>query len=156
MHFIHIKYFKKFLIYVDWWTKTPFRKYSIWRPRQNFVFPRSFISNSFFKYFAVLMSSSGVPTRFKSSTYTSIITNSISDFLMKMHGHIGLFTYPSFSKYSLRWLYHMRPDCFNIYKDRCNFIEYMLWGFLIFASDNLNPSRIFMYVSLSIIHINML
>ena len=84
------------------------------------------------------------------------IANPVSNFLMKMHGHIGLFTYPSFSKYSLRRLYHMRLDCFNSYKDRCNFIEYMLWGFLIFASDNLNPSRIFMYVSLSIIHINML
>ena len=95
------------------------------------------------------MSSSGVPTRFKSSTYTAIIANPVSDFLMKMHGHIGLFTYPSFSKYSLRRLYHMRPDCFNPYKDRCNLIEYMLRGFVLFASGNLNPSGIFMYISLS-------
>ena len=73
----------------------------------------------------------------------------ISDFLMKMHGHIGLFTYPSFSKYSLMRLYHMRLDCFNPYKDRWNLIEYMLRGFVLFASGNLNPSRIFMYILLS-------
>ena len=68
---------------------------------------------------------------------------------MKMHEHIGLFTYPSFSKYSLRRLDHMHPDCFNPYKDRCNLIKYMLRGFVQFASSNLNPSRIFMYISLS-------
>ena len=44
---------------------------------------------------------------------------------------------------------HMRPDCFNPYKDRCNLIEYMLRDFVLFASGNLNPSRIFMYISLS-------
>ena len=95
------------------------------------------------------MSSSGVPTRFKSSTYIAIIVNPVSDFLMKMHGHIGLFTYHSFSKYSLRRLYHMRPDYFNPYNDHCNLIEYMLRGFVLFASSNLNPSGIFMYISLS-------
>ena len=94
----------------------------------------------------VLMSSSSVPIRFKSSIYTAIIANPISNFLMKMHGHIRLFTYPSFSKYSLRRLYHMRPDCFNPYKDHCNLIEYMLRGFVVFASGNLNPSGIFMYI----------
>ena len=96
------------------------------------------------------MRSSGVQTRFKSSTYTAIIANPISNFLMKMHGHIRLFTYPSFSKYSLRRLYHMLPNCFNPYKDRCNLIEYMLRDFILFASGNLNPSTIFMYISLSI------
>ena len=95
------------------------------------------------------MSSSWVLTRFKSPTYTTIIANSVSDFLMKMYGHIGLFTYPSFRKYSLRRLYHMRLDYFNPYKDRCNLIEHMLRGFVLFASGNLNPSRIFMYISLS-------
>ena len=95
------------------------------------------------------MSSWGVPTRFKSLTYTAIIVNPVSYFLMKMHGHIRLFTYPSFSKYPLRWLYHMRPDCFNLYKDHCNLIEYMLRGFILFASSNLNQSRIFKYISLS-------
>ena len=66
-----------------------------------------------------------------------------------MHGHIGLFTHPSFSKYSLRQLCHMRLDCFNPYKDHCNLIEYMLQGFIQFTSDNLNPLEIFMYISLS-------
>ena len=59
----------------------------------------------------MFVSSSGVPTRFKSSTYISIIANSVFDFLMKMHGHIGLFAYPFFNKYLLRRLYHMRLDC---------------------------------------------
>ena len=95
------------------------------------------------------MSFSRVPTRFKSSTYIAIIANSIYDFLMKMHGHIRLFTYPSFSKYSLRQLYHMHPDCLYPYKDRCNLIKYMLRGFVLFASGNLNPLGIFMYISLS-------
>ena len=121
----------------------------IYRLRQNFVFLRSFISNSFFKQFVVLVSSSRVPTRFKSSTYTAIIANLVSDFLMKMHGHKRLFIYPSFSKYSLKRLYHMYPNYFNPYKDRCNLIEYMLRGFVLFTPGNLNPSRIFMYISLS-------
>ena len=95
------------------------------------------------------MSSSGGPTRFKSSIYTTIIANSVSDFLMKMHGHIGLFTYPSFRKYSMGPLYHMYPDCFNPYKDRCNLIKCVLQGFVLFASGHLNPSGIFMYISLS-------
>ena len=143
MRFIHIKCFKTFLMYVDWCTKTPFRKCSICRLRQNFVFLRSFISNSFFKQFVVLVSSSRVPTRFKSLTYTAIIVNPVSYFLMKMYGHIGLFTYPSFSKYSLRRLYHMRPDCFNLYKNLYSLIEYMLQ---CFASSIWNPSGIFIYV----------
>ena len=50
------------------------------------------------------------------TTYTAIIANPVSNFLMKMHEHIRLFTYPSFSKYSLRRLYHMCLDCFNPYK----------------------------------------
>ena len=95
------------------------------------------------------MSSSRFPTRFKSSTYTVIIVNLVSDFLIKMHGHIWLFTYPSFSKYLLRRLYHMRSDCFNLYKDSCNLIKYMLRDFVLFASNNLNYLWIFMYTSLS-------
>ena len=92
------------------------------------------------------MSSLGVSIRFKSSIYTTIIANLVSDFLMKMHGQIGLFTYPSFSNYSLRQLYHMRPNYFNPYKDRCNLIEYMLRDFVLFASGNLNHSGIFIYI----------
>ena len=95
------------------------------------------------------MSSSRFPTRFKSSTYTVIIVNLVSDFLIKMHGHIWLFTYPSFSKYLLRRLHHMRSDCFNLYKDSCNLIKYMLRDFVLFASNNLNYLWIFMYTSLS-------
>ena len=95
------------------------------------------------------MSSLGVPTKFKSSTYTTIIANPVFDFLMKMHGHIGLFTYLSFSKYLLRRLYHMRPTYFNPYNDHCNLIEYMLQVFVLFVSGNLNPLGIFMHISLS-------
>ena len=43
----------------------------------------------------------------------------------------------------------MHPDCFNPYKDHCNLIEYMLRGFVLFASSNLNPLGIFKYISLS-------
>ena len=97
------------------------------------------------------MSSLRVPKRFRSSTYTTIIViiaNPIYDFLIKMHD-IGLFAYPSFNKYSLRRLYHMRSDCFNPYKDRCNLIEHILRDFVLFALGNLNPSEIFIYMSLS-------
>ena len=122
-----------------------------------FYFAKIFHLKLLFQVIVVLVSSSGVPIRFKSSTYTIIIANPISNFLMKMHGHIGLFTCPSFSKYSLRRLYHMCPNCFNPYKDYCNMIEYMLRGFVQFASSNLNPSRIFMYIYHYLwIHINML
>ena len=124
-------------------------KCSICRPRQNFVFPRSFISNSFFKFFVVLVSSLGVPKGFKSSAYTTIIANPISYFLIKMHGHIRLFSYPSFNTYSSRQLYHMRPDCFNSYRDHCNLIKQILRGFVLFVSGNLNPSGNFIYMSLS-------
>ena len=95
------------------------------------------------------MSSLEVPTWFKSSTYTTIIINLVSNFLMKMHGHMGLFTYPSFGKYFLRRLYHMCPTYFNPYKDHCKLIEYMLQVFVLFVSGNWNPPRIFMYISLS-------
>ena len=73
-----------------------------------FCFPKIFHS----KYFDVLMSSLRIPIRFRSSTYTTIIANPVFDFLKKMHGHIGLFSYPSFNKHSLMRLYHMHPDCF--------------------------------------------
>ena len=95
------------------------------------------------------MSSLGVPTRFKSSTDITIIANPISDFLIKMHGHIGLYTYLSSNKYSLRRLYHMRPDCFDQYGDPCNLIEHILRRFVLFSLCNLNPSGIFIYMSLS-------
>ena len=108
-----------------------------------FCFPKIFHFKFFLKYFVVLVSSSGVPIRFRSSTYTTIIANPVSDFLIKMHEHIGLFAYLSFNKYSLRRLYLMRPDCFNPYRDRCNLIDHILRDFVLFASDNLNPSRIF-------------
>ena len=106
------------------------------------IFPRFVIPNSFFKYFVVFVRSLRVPKRFKSSTYTTIIVNPISDLLIKMHGHIRLFAYPSFNKYSLRKIYHMRPDYFNPYRDCCNLIEHILRDFIFFALGNLNPSRI--------------
>ena len=43
----------------------------------------------------------------------------------------------------------MRPDCFNPYKDLCSLIEKMLRGFVLIASSSLNPSEIFMCISLS-------
>ena len=114
----------------------------------NFCFSKIFHLKFLLQVICYFVTSLGVPTRFKSSTYIVIIANSVFDFLMKMHGHIGLFTYPSFSKNLLRWLYHMRPDYFNTYKDHCNLIKYMLRGFVLFALSNLNPSRIFIYISL--------
>ena len=114
-----------------------------------FVFPRSFISKSIFKYFNVFVSSSRVPIRFKSLTYTTIVTNLVYDFLIKMHEHIGLSTYLSFSKFSLRLLYNMRPNYFNPYRDCCNLIEHILRGFILFSSCKFNPLGIFIYMSLS-------
>ena len=91
------------------------------------------------------MSSSGVPIKFKSSTYTASIVNPFYVFLMKTHGQIELFTYSSFCKYWLKRLYHIRPYCFNPYKNLCNLIEYMLLGFEFIALSNVNPSGIFIY-----------
>ena len=68
---------------------------------------------------------------------------------MKKHGQIGLFSNPSFKKYSLRRLYHMRSDCFNLYGDLCSLIEYIFWDVELCALGTLYPSGIFMYVSLS-------
>ncbi|KAL0682557.1 hypothetical protein Bca4012_049404 [Brassica carinata] len=83
-------------------------------PKYNFVFPRSFISNSFLRYSTVWEISPEVPRIFRSSTYTAMIMNSLfSNFLMKIHGLIGSFLYPSFTRYSLSLLYHIRPDCFS-------------------------------------------
>ena len=95
------------------------------------------------------MSFLGFPTRFNSSTYIAIIANLVFDFLIKMHRHIGLFTYPSFSKYLLRRLYHMHLAYFNPYNDHCNLIKYTLQVFVLFVSGNLNSPRIFLYISLS-------
>ena len=95
------------------------------------------------------MSSSEVSIKFNSSTYITIIANMVFDFLMKMNGLIDLFTYHSFSRYFLRWLCHVRPNYFNPYKDCCILVEYMLRGFVMFASSNLNNSEAFIYISLS-------
>ena len=43
----------------------------------------------------------------------------------------------------------MRSDCFNPYKDLCSLIDNMLRGFVLTASGSLNPSGIFMCISLS-------
>ena len=104
--------------------------------RIKFCFPEVFHLKLVFQIFVVIMSSLGVPTRFKSSTSTTIISNPVFDFLIKMHGHIEVV--------------HMRPDCFNPYRDRCNLIEHILQGFVLFALGNLNPLGIFRYMSLSI------
>ena len=40
-------------------------------------------------------------------------------------------------------------DYFSLYEDHCNLIDYMLRGFVLFSSTNLNTLGIFMYVSLS-------
>ena len=130
-------------MYVDWWTRIPFGRCSIYRPRQNFVLPWSFISNLFFKQFDVFVNSSRVLTRFKSSTYIATITNPDSNFLIKTHRQIGLFSNPYFKRYSLRQLYHMRPDCFNPYKDLCSLIEYILRDCRIICLGILYPSGIF-------------
>ena len=95
------------------------------------------------------MSSLGVPIRFRSSTYTTIIANPVFDFLIKMHGHIRLLAYPYFNKYLLRRLYHMRPNCFNPYRDLFNLIKHILRGFAFTTYGNVNPSEIFIYMSLS-------
>ena len=65
-----------------------------------------------------------------------------------MHEHIELFTYLFFNKYIVRQLYHMYMDCFSPHEDHCNLIEYMLQGFVVFSSSNLNPLGHFMYISL--------
>ena len=96
------------------------------------------------------MGSSGVPIRFRSSTYNEIIANPIFDFLIKRHGHIGLLAYPSFNKYLLRRLYHMCPDCFNPYRDLCNLIEHILRGFgiYIYMSLSMDPYRYIVMTSM--------
>ncbi|PIN11585.1 hypothetical protein CDL12_15816 [Handroanthus impetiginosus] len=95
-------------------------------------------------YSTAFGSSSGVQIMFKSSTYTAIMTNLDPNFFMKTHGQIGSFLYPSFNKYSLRRLYHIRYDCFNPYKDFCTRIEQISREFLC-ASGILNPSGIFTF-----------
>ena len=44
----------------------------------------------------------------------------------------------------------MRLDCFNSYRDLRSLIEYMFRGFGLVASGNLNPLKIFTYMSISI------
>ena len=43
-----------------------------------------------------------IPFTSISSTYTTIISNLVCNFLIKMHYHIGLFIYHFFNKYALR------------------------------------------------------
>jgi hypothetical protein len=74
---------------------------------------------------------------FRSSTYTVIIIKLEIDRLIKIHGLIILDLYPSFMRYSLSRLYHIRPDCFSPYNHCFNFIEY------ISRSFDLNISGIF-------------
>ena len=114
-----------------------------------FCYTKVFTSNSFFNNFAVFSISSGDPIMFKSSTYTAMIVKPRFDLLMKTHGLITLFLYPSFRRYSLNRLYHIRPDCFSPYKDLLNFIEYISLGFDLYASGIFNPSGTFIYISLS-------
>ena len=90
-----------------------------------------------------------VTIRFKSSIYIATIANLVVDILMNAHGQRGLFMYHSFYKYSLRWLYHMRLDYFNPYKDLYNLIEFMLRCFKLFALGIWKPWGIFIYMSLS-------
>ena len=40
-------------------------------------------------------------------------------------------------------------DWFSPHEDHYNLIDYMLRGFVLFPSSNLNHSRIFIYISLS-------
>ena len=110
-----------------------------------------FISNSFFRQFIVLSNSSGVSMIFISSTNTEIIANSFPGFLMNIHGHIGSFLHPSFRRYSLSQLYHLRLDYFNLYKD-FSLTEYCSREFKVCASGSWKPSRIFicLYINLYI------
>lgn len=68
---------------------------------------------------------------------------------MITHGNIGLFTYLSFIKCSLRRLYHIRPDCYKPYNDLCNFIAHNSMGLEFNFLVILNPFGILMYMSAS-------
>ena len=112
--------------------RIPLDLWSICRPRQYLVFPKTFISNSSFKYVVAFVSSLEVPNKFISSTNTERIANPNYDFFIKTQGHIGLLIYPSLIKYSLKRLYHILPDCFKPYNDRLNLIEYIFRGCDVF------------------------
>ena len=43
----------------------------------------------------------------------------------------------------------MYMNFFSPHEDHCNLIDYMLRGFVVFVSSNLNHSGIFMHISLS-------
>ena len=120
-----------------------FEQCSICRSRQYLCFPQNLSFKFLYLIIGCFVNSSGVTIRFKSFTYTTIIINPISDFLMKTHGQIRLFTYPDFHKYSLKWSYYTSLDCFNPYIDLCSLIEYIFQDFELVASGNLNPSGIF-------------
>jgi hypothetical protein len=55
------------------------------------VLPKSFISNSDFKYELASSISLCVPMMFKSSTYADIIQNPFEDLCIKIHGQSSLF-----------------------------------------------------------------
>ena len=75
-----------------------------------------------------------LPIIFKSSTCTAIIRNFDPEFFIKTRGQIGSFLCHSFNRYSLKRLYHMRPDYFNPYRDLCNLIEYIYRELELYAS----------------------
>ncbi|MFS7916733.1 hypothetical protein Hanom_Chr03g00180791 [Helianthus anomalus] len=79
-----------------------------------------------------------------SSTYTAIIVKFDSDRFIKTHGLITSELYPSFSRYSISRLYHIRPDCLRPYKDLWSFIEHISRSVDFNASGNFNPLGIFM------------
>ena len=59
----------------------------------------------------------------------------------------GRMWYNRLSEYLLTLLYHTHPDCFSPYNDLLNLIAYIYFYFDV--SGLLNPSGIFMYISLS-------
>lgn len=106
------------------------------------------------------MSSLRVHIGFKSFTYTIVIVNLVSGFLIKIHEKVKLITYLSFNKYSLKQLYYKQLDCFNTYIDNCSLIEYMAHSFKLVALGNLNPLDIYISKGFKLlasrIHINKL
>ena len=73
-----------------------------------------------------------IPFTSISSTYTTIISNLVCNFLIKMHYHIGLFIYHFFNKYALRQLYHMckTPENSNFLKNDKMVISIKIQNFL--------------------------
>ena len=140
---------------------------------ETIFFPRSFISNSFLKNviccsYVLFRSPNKIwvinikltfenwkVKKWKIANYAEEKTREkrqkAKDFLFlnKNSWTYGVIHILSFSRYSLRRLYHINPNCFNPYKDCSKLIEYMLRDFVLFALGNLNHLGIFMYISLS-------